>query len=243
MKKFKFDYDSYEGSYQYDALNSKNLVKKFWHKNKLTLIEKKLILKKTYKILDVGCGSGNLCFFLAKKCEKIVGIDISKNAINFAKDMKQKLSIHNCDFIKVSETKDFPFKKDYFDIIFLSEIIEHLDKPSNIIKKSLNVLKKKGVIFLTTPNYKSFWPVLEKFCDFFNLTPKMGGHQHITKFSRKKLSVLMSSLNLTEIESGSFYYISPFLSLSEYLASKVFNFEIKNKIRKGMLLYAICKKN
>ena len=78
----EFDYDSYQGSYQYDALKSRWPIKSFWHKGKLHLINSITTINSSDIILDFGCGSGNLCIHLTDKCAKIFGVDKKKDSIS-----------------------------------------------------------------------------------------------------------------------------------------------------------------
>src|SRR5579872_261580 len=49
-----------------------------------------LDVRKDYKILDIGCGRGDITLYLAKKASLTVGIDYSKDAIRLAKKIQKK---------------------------------------------------------------------------------------------------------------------------------------------------------
>ena len=124
------------------------------------------------KILDIGTGSGAISLALSKnlKDSKIIGVDISKNAIDLANENKIKLNINNVEF---KESDIFSNIDDKFDIIVSNppyinkEDFEKLDKklyyePQNalfggedglyfykkIIKNAKNFLNKNGKIYL-----------------------------------------------------------------------------------------------
>lgn len=124
------------------------------------------------KILDIGTGSGAISLALSKnlKDSKIIGVDISKNAIDLANENKIKLNINNVEF---KESDIFSNIDDKFDIIVSNppyinkEDFEKLDKklyhePQNalyggedglyfykkIIKNARNFLNKNGKIYL-----------------------------------------------------------------------------------------------
>lgn len=124
------------------------------------------------KILDIGTGSGAISLALSKnlKDSKIIGVDISKKAIDLANENKIKLNINNVEF---KESDIFSNIDEKFDIIVSNppyinkKDFEKLDKklyyePQNalyggedglyfykkIIKNSKNFLNKNGKIYL-----------------------------------------------------------------------------------------------
>ena len=107
-----------------------------------------------------------------------------------------------------------PFKSNYFDSISIIELIEHLDRQSIniIISESFRVLKKNGLIIITTPNYNSLWPILEKLINKFSHVNYE--EQHITKLNRKKLDELISKKKFKIIKVSSFMHIAPFIAFT-----------------------------
>ena len=57
------------------------------------IMKKKLSKEKKYKILDIGCASGELLYFLSKKFKnvKLYGVDIKSNLLDLAKKKFQKI--------------------------------------------------------------------------------------------------------------------------------------------------------
>lgn len=101
------------------------------------------------EILEVGCGYGYLTYALNQMGHHAIGIDISKNAINYA---KSNFGNH----FQLSSLADFKTNQK-FDIIVATELIEHLDNPAGFIHGCVNLLKDGGKILLTTPK-KDFAP-------------------------------------------------------------------------------------
>ncbi|MEM2118101.1 MAG: class I SAM-dependent methyltransferase [Candidatus Bathyarchaeia archaeon] len=75
------------------------------------------------------------------------GMDISSYAIHKARELTKRTVL----YIKNAEDL-FPFPDEYFHIVTLFDVIEHLKFPKNAIKESQRVLKPEGIICLTTPN-------------------------------------------------------------------------------------------
>lgn len=109
------------------------------------------------RVLDIGCGRGELILHTANFNAMGVGIDFSAQALGIAKDalLKKAPQIkNNVCFIK-ADCSFLPFREDTFDIIFLSDIVEHLtpkdlDKTLSCVHK---IIKPQGKIILhSSPN-------------------------------------------------------------------------------------------
>jgi SAM-dependent methyltransferase len=102
--------------------------------------------KDNLKILEVGCGLGYLTYALRLENYDVNGIDISEEAINKAKQNFGNYFICQ-DLFKYVENNN-----EIFDVIILTEVIEHLEKPIEFLEITLKLLKNDGKIILTTPN-------------------------------------------------------------------------------------------
>jgi len=102
---------------------------------------------KNKKVLDVGCSTGYLGQKLEKKGAEVTGIDISKVALKKAHEV--------LSFTKVVDLNEgkLPFKDGTFDLIVASEVIEHLFKPVIVLKELRRILRGKGGLIITTPNF------------------------------------------------------------------------------------------
>ena len=100
------------------------------------------------RILDIGCYDGSMLEALKKFNKKIdyTGIDVDSFALDIA--LKRGANVKLIDF----ETMDLPFTDNYFDIVIMAEILEHLRNPAKLIKKAKVILKPTGVILISLPN-------------------------------------------------------------------------------------------
>ena len=110
---------------------------------------------KKINILDIGCGGGLLSEPMSKLGANVTAIDASKKNIEVAKFHAKKNNL------KISYLCSSPEKlniKKKFDVILNMEIIEHVDDINFFIKKSSNLLKKNGLMFVATLNktFKSY---------------------------------------------------------------------------------------
>ena len=148
----------------------------------LTFNLNKIELPVESKILDVGCGEGRHIFASLQAFEKVycIGYDqhipslnICKEGLEFFKDLDIGASV----FMQGSVYK-LPFENNSFDLIFCSEVLEHLDDYHLALNEIHRVLKPGGQFL---PSVPSFWP--EKICwalskDYQNMP---GGHVRIFK--------------------------------------------------------------
>ncbi|MBR9705525.1 class I SAM-dependent methyltransferase [Candidatus Pacearchaeota archaeon] len=107
--------------------------------------EKYSIIKnlKKGKILDIGCAKGEFLSFLKNKGYDVYGVEPSADSkIAEKKGIKVKNSISD-------------FKKNFFDIITMWQVIEHLHNPNETLKKINHLLKKDGNLVISTLNMES----------------------------------------------------------------------------------------
>jgi len=136
-----------------------------------------------------------------------------------------------------------PFATGSFDCVLLSEVIEHLTAPQNSIHEAARVLRSGGRLMVTTPNYRSFWPLMEWTVDRLNMAPKMAGEQHVSRFHPASLKRLLVEAGLSLEYAGSIYNLSPFLSLvSLGQAKRQLQRELDHRSALGMILVAVAVK-
>jgi len=130
-------------------------------------------------LLDVGCGDGRFLYEASRVFpgKKLVGVDFSERAINYAQIINQ-----NSEFIHGS-VYDNTLIRDKFELITLIETLEHIP-PDNVIlfiKSMHNLLKDDGLLLVTVPtknisvtpkHYQHFdVELLEKyFSSFFSIS-------------------------------------------------------------------------
>jgi len=106
--------------------------------------------KKAGRILDVGCGEGGLLFAFKARGWETFGVDTSKIAAGLTGKKIGERYTFNC------ELKDCHFPDDYFDVVTLNHVFEHVIYPNEELEEIARILKNDGVLLLSVPNIESF---------------------------------------------------------------------------------------
>lgn len=112
-------------------------------------------LEVNQRVLDIGCSSGELTVDLAKKVSqgKVVGVELIEEKIKLA---KEKYQLPNLTFIHGNALKDLP--NDRFDVITLSNFLEHIEKRVEFLKKLKEKYQPKYFL-IRVPMFERDWLV------------------------------------------------------------------------------------
>jgi ubiquinone/menaquinone biosynthesis C-methylase UbiE len=139
-------------------------------------------LKKTNKILDVGCGSGQFLYEM-KRLGIIDCYGVEPYGFDEKGAKKHNLNIKKCDLLSAK------YPSNFFDIITLNHVLEHMSNPDKILKEIKRILKVGGKLIIEVPNANSLnYAVYGK--RWYNLdTPR-----HLYSYSDKNLHIYLESL-------------------------------------------------
>ena len=96
------------------------------------------------KKLEVGCGTGG---FL-EVYNDVIGIDINPECIKICK--QKNLNVTHMEIDKIN------FNDNEFDSILIDNVLEHLEKPENLISEMKRVLTPSGIVVVSVPGAKGF---------------------------------------------------------------------------------------
>lgn len=169
----------------------------------LSYIKKKILslleLRSGLKVLDIGCGRGEILYHCERLGAFVCGIDYSSEAVLIAKSVLKDSS--NAKIIK-ADCVNIPFKDGFFDRILIGDLVEHLspEKGARLLKEANRVLKPGGILLLhTSPNLlfmKVLYPLIinkvkgekkEKIIQHVNMQKKVHIHEY-HYFSLKRLA-------------------------------------------------------
>lgn len=164
-------------------------------------------LGKGLRVCDLGCGNGYLAATLADAGFHVLGVDASAQGVALAQKNYPQAEFRQIELGgDLSQTLGCNF-----DVVVSSDVIEHLYRPSDLLRDAHALLKPQGHLLLGTP-YHGYWKNLA-----LALTGKMDNHftvlwdgGHIKFFSVKTLGELTQKHGFA-IESWKFYGRAPWL--------------------------------
>ena len=111
---------------------------------RLDLIEK-LSVRKISRFLEVGCGEGICLRQAVRRGWEGFGEDVSPDLAAIAK------RIPNVDiFVGTLESAKYP--DNYFDVVYLDSVIEHVPQPTMLIREIHRILRPDGLVYIVCPN-------------------------------------------------------------------------------------------
>lgn len=149
------------------------------------------------RVLDVGCGNGFTCGeFLRRDC-KVVGIDLSEQGIEIA---RQNYPAGRFEVLGADEEILINLGEEPFDVVVSTEVVEHLYAPREWARGCFAALKPGGKFICTTPYHGYFKNLLISIRGGWDkhANPLWDGG-HIKLWSRKTLAVLLEDAGLTNL--------------------------------------------
>ena len=143
----KMDYDIL--SQDYDLTRNINI-----HTVKI-ILSKENIDEKSF-VLDFGCGTGNYACAIKKLTNaNVFGVEPSDG-------MRQKAQEKNKDIeFKKGDHNSIPFDDDFFDLIYMTDVIHHVPDLKAMFTEFFRVLKPNGAVCILTESHKQletrFW--------------------------------------------------------------------------------------
>jgi|GEM_PF-3204856 len=120
------------------------------------------------RVLDAGCGTGNILRKLLDQVDEAIGIDISDDMLEVAR--RKTDESRNCQLVR-GKVSDLPFPDNYFDLVTAYSLFHHLPEFENPISEISRVLKPGGIFYLDhEPINREEIPIkfYIKFCEFLN---------------------------------------------------------------------------
>jgi len=143
------------------------------------------------KALDIGCGQGAFLQLLKRKGWECHGTELTEESASRA----FRLGIS----VSVGEIDENRFPAHSFDLITLWHVLEHLSEPLNTLERVKRLLKKGGILAISTPNIDSLQAEVGR-DQWFHLDPP----RHLYLFSPQTLGRIMDSLGFRLLKINHF---------------------------------------
>jgi ubiquinone/menaquinone biosynthesis C-methylase UbiE len=103
-------------------------------------------------VLDIASGEGYGSNILSEYADQVIGVDIDQNAVELA---NQKYGKENLLF-KIGKADQIPILSHSIDVVVSFETLEHHDKHEEMMIEIKRVLKKDGILIISTPEKKYY---------------------------------------------------------------------------------------
>jgi SAM-dependent methyltransferase len=225
-----FDYESIPAGYYDEVFSRRRGVQSKWHHLKFQRVASEL--EGYAQVLDVGCGPGTLAGNFGAGHDW-AGTDLSTRQIEYA---QRTYGATGARFYRRTPAT-VPADEGPFDAVTMVELIEHLApaEADETIAQALERLRPGGKLVITTPNFRSVWPLLEAGVNRFGDVSY--GFQHINRYNPGRLVRLLERHGLDTPKAEQFLFLAPFAAaLGWRAADHIAQLERGIEGRLGMLL-------
>ncbi len=142
------------------------------------------------RALDLGCGNGDFTALLAESGAQVVGCDVARAAVVRATSRHPGL-----DFRVVAADGPLPLEDNSFDLVWASEVIEHVADTARWLSEARRVLIPRGRLLITTPSHGRLRVAVAGIERF---SPPLGDHLHL--YTRRSLTETLSEFGFGTVE-------------------------------------------
>ncbi len=151
------------------------------------------LLMESDSVLDLGCHAGQITAVLAEKAKEVVGIDYDKTAIEAAQKQHQK---PNLTFVHDRVEHYLAANQRSFDVLILSHILEHLEKPKDIL---LACRPFVTYVYVELPDFDKSY--LNHYRHDLNRDLIYTDMDHVSEFDRFEMKKLLADCGFDILES------------------------------------------
>ena len=102
--------------------------------------------------LDVGTGQGTDAILFSKRCDCVVAVDISLNALITAKALARSANVKNKVFFIQADAEHLPFREDVFDLVYCKDVLHHVCDSVQSIREMKRVAREEARIVAVEAN-------------------------------------------------------------------------------------------
>ncbi|MBM3647487.1 MAG: class I SAM-dependent methyltransferase [Alphaproteobacteria bacterium] len=201
-----YDYEQIPPGF-YDEIHQRKAgVRYAWHDLKFRAVAARI--GRPRRLLDVGCGPGT---FIGNYLDGVdcLGVDFSAAQVGYAgrryAGPRRRFS--------TATLAELAAAGERFEAITMIELIEHLAAADarRLLAAARPLLVADGVVVITTPNYRSLWPVIEWSVD--RLSRVRYEQQHINKYRRARLAAELVQAGYRDVAVTTAVGLAPFAAV------------------------------
>jgi SAM-dependent methyltransferase len=176
-----FDYTSIPAGHYDRVAREGSRIRRLWHLSKFERVLDYLPRRSGQSLLDVGCFAGTFLSMAGpQRFSRQVGVDVLPAQVAYAK------AHYGAPFRRFQHVQSIAHLRDLderFDCATVIEVVEHLtpDEIRALLHHLARLLAPGGKLVLTSPNYLSAWPILERILN--RVGDVSYEEQHITRFT------------------------------------------------------------
>ncbi len=152
----------------------------FWFQIRRKWIFDKIIkfIPPPARVLEIGCGTGNVSSFLSQKGYVVNGCEYFSEAIDIAWPGFPKIQ---------GDATNLPYKNNSYDIVGLFDVMEHFQDDMILLKEAFRVVREGGIIVVTVPAREELW----SWVDEVSL--------HKRRYTKERLKIIFSEVKLNPL--------------------------------------------
>lgn len=153
---------------------------------------------KSGRWLDAGCAKGFLLKIVSEHGWQPYGFDASLYAVEEARKVCPSAKV----FVGDAQGR-LPFPDGFFEVITACELVEHLPEPHKFFEEAFRLLRRDGLLFVTTPNALSVfgWRLAKDFCRAIYFSTPFLDETHVSYFTSKSIEGLLRRCGFSSVET------------------------------------------
>jgi SAM-dependent methyltransferase len=165
------------------------------------------------EVLDIATGAGFLAFKFAKVAGNVIGIDLTREMLERAEELRMQKDIANVEF-KEGDVEDLPFSDESFDLVLCRYSFHHFPHPETVLDEMKRVCKRQGKVLIIDGTA----PKNEGKSSFLNRMEFLHNPSHLRLYSFTELRKLFFACGIALIKEDSYgldFYLDEWLDMAD----------------------------